>query len=458
MAEAVQTLIILGASGDLTARLLLPALGQLLTHEPNRRVTLLGAGSQNWTAAHWRHIVRTSFATEKASGPAVDELLASTRYVTTDVTKPDDLKALLEEAEGTPALYFALPPAVTKEVCAALTKVELPDGLRLALEKPFGTDVRSAAALNRRLAAIVPEDQVHRIDHFLGNSTVQNLFGLRFANRIFEPLWNAQHVARVDIVFDEQLGLESRAGYYDHAGALVDMIQSHLLQVLAVTAMEPPATMSAADLRDSKGLVLRATKVWGDDAIASSHRGRYTKGRIDGRVLPSYVDEEGVDPELNTETLAQVTFTVDNWRWAGVPFTLRSGKAIGKVRHEIVITFRDAQRLPTGLRGAAHPTRLRIKLGPDEMVLELNTNGPGNPRYLSRSDMHVDFGPGSMLAYGEVLAGLLDGDPSLSVRGDTAVECWRIVAPVLGAWRAGDVQLDDYAAGSEGPASWPAIP
>ncbi|MHA7986259.1 glucose-6-phosphate dehydrogenase [Rathayibacter sp. CAU 1779] len=458
MAEAVQTLIILGASGDLTARLLLPALGQLLTHEENRRVTLLGAGSQKWTAAHWRHIVRTSFATEKASGPAVEELLASTRYVTTDVTKPDDLKALLDEAEGTPALYFALPPAVTKEVCAALTKVELPDGIRLALEKPFGTDVRNASALNRRLAALVPEDQVHRIDHFLGNSTVQNLFGLRFANRIFEPLWNAEHVARVDIVFDEQLGLESRAGYYDHAGALVDMIQSHLLQVLAVTAMEPPATMSAADLRDSKGLVLRATKVWGDDAVASSHRGRYTKGRIDGRILPSYVDEEGVDPELETETLAQVTFTVDNWRWAGVPFTLRSGKAIGTVRHEIVITFRDAQRLPTGLRGAAHPTRLRIKLGPDEMVLELNTNGPGNPKYLSRSDMHVDFGPGGLLAYGEVLAGLLDGDPSLSVRGDTAVECWRIVAPVLGAWRAGDVPLDDYAAGSEGPESWPAIP
>jgi glucose-6-phosphate 1-dehydrogenase len=153
-----------------------------------------------------------------------------------------------------------------------------------------------------------------------------------------------------------------------------------------------------------------------------------------------------------------VEFAVDTWRWAGVPFTLRSGKAIGVSRHEIVITFRDAQRVPTGLRGPVRPTRLRITLGPDRMTLELNTNGPGDPRHLDRSVLQADFGPGGLLAYGEVLGQLLDGDPSLSVRGDTAEECWRIVAPVLKAWRDGDVPLDDYPAGSEGPADWPAIP
>ncbi|WP_210415957.1 glucose-6-phosphate dehydrogenase [Humibacter ginsenosidimutans] len=458
MAEAVRTLIILGATGDLTSRLLLPALGQLLTREPQRRLELVGVGTSDWTTAHWRSVVRKSFATVKASGDSVDDLLSSTRFTSADVTKPDALKELLGAAEGTPALYFALPPAVTKDVCAALAQIELPEDLRLALEKPFGTDKRSAAALNRRLTALVPEDHVHRIDHFLGNSTVQNLFGLRFANRIFEPLWSTEHVERVDIVFDEQLGLEGRAGYYDHAGALVDMIQSHLLQVMAVVAMEPPSTMSAADLRDAKELVLRATKVWDDDAVAASHRGRYTSGTIDGRTLPDYVDEQGVDPAQGTETLAQVTFAVGNWRWSGVPFTLRSGKAIGTLRHEIVLTFRQAHHVPTGLRGVAHPSQLRIKLGPDEMVLEVNTNGPGNPRYLSRSELHADFGPGSLLAYGEVLAGVLDGDPALSVRGDTAEECWRIVAPVLKAWRDGDVPLDDYAAGSEGPADWSVIP
>jgi glucose-6-phosphate 1-dehydrogenase len=458
MAEAVRTLIILGADGDLTSRLLLPALGQLLTEEDKRRITLLGAGMHDWDAKHWRSVVGASFATVDAEGPAVDALLDGTDFVSGDVTDPDHLRELLSRADGTPALYFALPPAVTKEVCAGLAEIDLPEGLRLALEKPFGTDKRSAAALNRWLAKLVPEDQVHRIDHFLGNSTVQNLFGLRFSNRIFEPLWRSEHIARVDIVYDEGLGLEGRAGYYDHAGALVDMLQSHLLQVLAVTAMEPPSTMSAADIRDAKGIVIRATHVWDDDAIANSHRGRYTKGRVDGRELRSYVDENGVDPDRNTETLAQVTFGIDTWRWAGVPFTLRSGKAIGRQRHEIVITFRDAQRVPKGLRGAAHPTRLRIRLGPDVMQLELNTNGPGDPHYLSRASLEADFGPGSLLAYGEVLADLFDGNPSLSVRGDTAEECWRIVAPVLSAWGDDEVPLEDYPAGSDGPSDWPAIP
>lgn len=458
MAEAVRTLIILGADGDLASRLLLPALGQLLTRDQKRRIALIGAGMHDWDARHWRDVVEASFATVGAEGPAVDALLEGTDFITADVTETGELEALLGHADGTPALYFALPPAVTKEVCAALAELELPEGIRLALEKPFGTDRRSAAALNRRIARLVPEDQVHRIDHFLGNSTVQNLFGLRFANRIFEPLWSAEHVARVDIVADESLGLEGRAGYYDHAGALVDMLQSHLLQVLAVTAMEAPSTMSAADIRDAKGIVLRATRVWDDDAAANSHRGRYTKGRVGRRELPSYVDEDGVDPALNTETLAQVTFAIDTWRWAGVPFTLRSGKALGEHRHEIVLTFRDAQRVPKGLRGAVQPTRLRILLGPDEMQLELNTNGPGDPRYLSRSVLQADFGPGSLLAYGEVLADLFDGDPSLSVRGDTAEECWRILAPVLKAWRDDDVPLDDYPAGSDGPSGWPELP
>ncbi|HWD63277.1 MAG TPA: glucose-6-phosphate dehydrogenase [Humibacter sp.] len=458
MTQAVQTLIILGASGDLTSRLLLPALGQVLTKDPARRVTFIGAGSQDWTKAHWRHVVRTSFAASKAEGPAVDALLASTEYVSMDVTVPADLKALLARAEGTPALYFALPPAVTKVTCAALAEVDLPKETRLALEKPFGTDRRSAAALNRKIATLVPENQVHRIDHFLGNSTVQNLFGLRFANRIFEPLWSSQHISRVDIVYDETLGLVGRAGYYDHAGALVDMLQSHLLQVLAVTAMEAPATLSADDLRDAKEILLRATRVWDDDPVASSHRGRYTKGKIGRTILPSYVDEKGVDPELETETLAQITFAIDNWRWAGVPFTLRSGKAIGVPRHEIVLTFRDAQHVPQGLRGVAHPTRLRLRLGPDEMTLELNTNGPGDPKFLSRAKLEAEFGAGTLVAYGEVLADLLDGDPSLSVRGDTAEECWRIVDPVIAAWRKDEVPIDDYAAGSEGPENWPAIP
>jgi glucose-6-phosphate 1-dehydrogenase len=457
MTQTVTTLVILGASGDLSSRLLLPALGQLLSSHPERRVALVGAGAEDWTDEHWHQVLATSFETVAASGPAVDALLAGTTYISADVTQPEDLKRILAAAEGVPALYFALPPAVTATACAALRKVELPAGTTLALEKPFGTDRRSAIALNAVLAQLVPEDQIHRVDHFLGRSTVFNLLGLRFANRIFEPVWSAEHIERVDVIYDETLGLEDRARYYDKAGALVDMIQSHLLQVLAVLAMEPPSTLDAADLREAKGAILRATRVRDDDPVEWSRRGRYTAGTIDGKKLIAYENEEGVDPSRYTETLAQVTFQVDTWRWAGVPFTLRSGKALGERRREIVVTFKAARHVPTGLKGVSHPTKLRIMLAPDAMSLELNINGPGDPFEIERVAMSAEFGPGQLVAYGEVLEGILDGDPSLSVRGDTAVECWRIVAPVISAWAKNEVSLDTYPAGSSGPASWPPL-
>jgi glucose-6-phosphate 1-dehydrogenase len=454
MTQPISTLLILGASGDLASRLLLPALGQLLMKQPDRRLRLVGAGSEDLTPAEWRAIVKKSFATAQASGPGVDELLATTAYFAADVALASEMERLLGECDGTTAVYFALPPAVTVLVCDALAGVALPDGTQLALEKPFGVDEESAARLNARLARLVPEAQIHRIDHFLGRSTVLNLLGLRFANRIFEPLWNGDHIERVDIVYDEQLGLESRAGYYDRAGALVDMIQSHLLQVMAVLAMEPPSSLDAADLRDAKGIVLRATRVRGGSPTRSSRRARYAAGTVAGRELPSYVEEPGVDRTNDTETLAEVTFEINTWRWAGVPFTLRSGKALAGRRREIAITFKPVPHLPTGLRGREDPTVLRVLLAPDEMSLEINLNGPGDPHLLERVSLGATFGPGQLLAYGEVLEGLLEGDPTLSVRGDTAEECWRIVAPVLAAWRADKVPLEEYAAGTTGPSDW----
>jgi len=454
MVQSISTLLILGASGDLSARLLLPALGQLLTRHPERPLRLIGAASDDLSVSQWRHLVRTSFADASASGASVDALLATTSYHQTDVTDPASLVKLLAECEGVPAIYFALPPAVTTRVCAALAEIELPAGIELALEKPFGVDAASALALNAQLATLVPEAQIFRVDHFLGRSTVFNLLGLRFANRIFEPLWNNAHIARVDIVYDEQLGLEGRAGYYDKAGALVDMIQSHLLQVMAVVAMEPPSTLGEADLRDAKGIVLRATRIRGGSPKRASRRARYAAGVVDGHPLPAYVDEPGVVVSRATETLAELTVDIDTWRWAGVPFTLRSGKALGQRRREITVTFKPASHLPVGLRGRDDPTVLRIFLAPDEMSLEINVNGSNDPHVLERARLDVTFGPGELLAYGEVLEGLLDGDPALSVRGDTAEECWRIVEPVVTAWRENTVPLDEYPAGTAGPADW----
>ena len=457
MPQSVHTLLILGATGDLSARLLLPAVGQLLTREPDRRLHLVGAGQEDWTQEHWHEVVSTSFATETASGDGIEALVSGTRYQQVDVTDAEALAALLASCEGPVAIYFALPPAVAAKACDALAAHDLPEGTVLALEKPFGVDEESARDLNARVAALVPEDRVHRVDHFLGRATVMNLLGLRFANRILEPLWSAEHIESVAIVYDEQLGLEGRAGYYDGAGALIDMIQSHLLQVLAVVAMEPPSTLDAADLRDAKGIVLRATRLKGEDLAASSRRARYTAGSVEGRELPAYADEKGVDPSRKTETLAELTVEIDTWRWAGVPFTLRSGKALGERRREIVIRFKPVPHLPSGFHGTAEASVLRLFLAPDQMALELNINGPGDPYTLERASLEATFGAGELLAYGEVISGILDDDPSLSVRGDAAEECWRIVQPAIDAWRADDVPLDEYPAGSEGPEAWPAV-
>ena len=399
---AIRTFLLLGASGDLASRLLLPALGQLLTVEPARRVRLVGAGSEAWGNVAWRETVAAAFASLQASGPAVDALLESTVYSQADVTTDDGVRTLIAGCETPVAIYFALPPAVAVEACEAFERVGVPDQTVLALEKPFGNNAEAAHDLNGLLLRIVPENRVHRVDHFLGRTTVLNLLGARFANRVLEPLWSSEHIARVDIVYDEQLALEQRARYYDHAGALVDMIQSHLLQVLAFFAMEPPATVGEADLRDAKGLVLRATRLWGDNPIGSSRRGRYTAGRVGSRELPAYVDEEGVDPALSTETLAEVTLEVGTWRWAGVPFTLRSGKALGRRRREVMVTFRPAAKVPDGLEGDAPANVLHIALGPERISLELNMNGPGDPDTLSRELMTAEFDSGRLDAYGEV--------------------------------------------------------
>ncbi|TCB98504.1 glucose-6-phosphate dehydrogenase [Micromonospora zingiberis] len=446
-----QTLLVLGASGDLTGRLLLPGLGRLLATGAVPELRLIGCGMDDWDDERWRRRVAESFASVHADGPHETEVLRASRYARADVTSEDDLRRLLRDCAGPLVIFFALPPLVTARSAAALARIGLPPGTRLMLEKPFGVDRVSARSLNALLATLVPEEQVHRIDHFLGKSTVLNLLGLRFANRIFEPVLNSTHVACVDIVFDETLGLEGRAGYYDGAGALVDMVQSHLLQVLALLAMDPPPTLRAQELRGRKAQVLRATRLWRDDPAAASRRARYTAGEVDGRQLPNYVDEPGVDPARHTETLAELVLTVDTWRWAGVPFRLRSGKATAGVRKEAIITFKQPARVPEGLTGYEHPDRLRIGFGPDRLGLDLNINGPGDPFDLDQVRLTADFGPGDLPAYGEVLRGAFEGDPTLSVRGDVAEECWRIVEPVLAAWKADAVPLQEYPAGSVGP-------
>ncbi len=450
-ASHIETLIILGAGGDLASRLLMPGLASLLASSRGEELQLIGVDRAPMTDAKWRSVVRKAF---KDSPSALgDKVAEKSLYLQGNASSAADLMRAISAATGRVALYFALPPAVSALACAALADEKLPKGIVFALEKPFGTDLASAKALNGLLQRVLPEEQVFRVDHFLGKSTVLNLLGLRFANRIFEPLLSAQNVSHVEIVFEEALALEGRAGYYDRAGALVDMIQSHLLQVLALATMEPPSSINSADLRGGMAQALRATRPWAKNGT-ESRRARYTAGKIGRRMLSAYVGEPGVDPARGTETLAELTVAVDTWRWEGVPFVLRSGKAIGDPRQEIIFTFRDVPHLPTGFRGPSRQAQLRVGFDPAVLDVDIVTNGRDDPFDLEWDTMSAEFAPSELKSYGEVLAELLVGDPTLSVRGDVAEECWRIVTPVLAAWRKNAVPLDSYPAGSRGPKSW----
>lgn len=451
------TLVILGASGDLTHRLLLPGLGTLLRTRPDLDVKLVGAAFEALDEAEWRKRVSEALADGGCRVERAEQMASETRYTQLDVTDPAAMSAFLAEVDeaGRPiVLYFALPPAISQKACGVLAGLDLPEGLRLAIEKPFGSSLASAQEFNKLLASVVPEDQIFRVDHYLGKATVLNLLGIRFGNRIFEPVWNANNIERVEIIADEQLALEGRAGYYDGAGALKDMIQSHLLLVMAIFAMEEPANIDAVELRDLMVHSLRATKVWSGEGEVPSRRARYTAGSIDGREVPDYTAEEGVDASRNTETLAQVTVEICNARWAGVPFRLRSGKALGDGFRGIVVKFKPVAHLPGGFHNGAEPNLMVIGFAPETIGLSVTTNAEGDRWDLEQTTLGTELSESPIRPYGEILDGILSGDPLLSVRGDVAEECWRILTPVLDSWASGEVPLDEYTAGSYGPTAW----
>ncbi len=454
MSQAVN-LVILGASGDLTHRLLLPGLGTLLKADHGITLRLLGAGAEDWDQSHWCDLVKTALNEGGCSSDEVEEIVGSTTYTKIDASSIDDLTSLLTGLQGRIVLYFALPPVVTMAACKALADMTLPEDLFLAIEKPFGTDAESAHEFNTLLAHLpLPESHVFRVDHYLGKATVLSLVGLRFTNRLFEPVWNATNIESIHIVSDELLALEGRAGYYDHAGALKDMIQSHLLLVMALLCMEELATFDAFELRDLQAHLLRSTHLWGDDPVKASRRARYTAGKVGDEVVPNYVDEKGVDPARNTETLAEVTVEIRNARWSGVPITLRSGKALGDGVRQITVVFRPIAHTPVGFHDEAPQNVVVIGLSPEYLRVQLSTNVEGDRLSLEPTVLDADLGESPIRPYGEILSHILDGDPLLSVRGDVAEDCWRIVTPVLDAWAAGTVPMDTYVAGSAGPSNW----
>jgi glucose-6-phosphate 1-dehydrogenase len=454
----IQRLVIFGATGDLTARYLLPALTALRTAgDLGDGFELIATAREDWDNQRFRDWAADGLERHAADMPAAARaaIISASRYQRTDIGDPASLAAVMGTDQPV-AAYLALPPAVFPAAVSGLHEAGLPAGSRIVLEKPFGEDLDSAIALNELLADVLPEQAIFRVDHFLAMTTVQNLLGTRLANRVLEPLWNSAHIAEVEIIWDESLALEGRAGYYDGVGALKDMLQNHLLQLLCLVAMEPPISLGEADLRDRKVDVLRSVRPLADDEVTRrTRRARYVAGRIGGRDgghdVPAYIDEDGVDPAHRTETFAEVEFGLDNWRWPDTTFRLRTGKALARDRKEVVFRFRPVPHLPIGVVGDAAPNQLSFGLDPEDLRLELTGIG-AHARSLAPLTLTGRLESPDLPGYGRLLHAVLTGDAALSIRGDEAEQSWRVVAPILAAWAKDLVPLEEYPAGSDGPA------
>ncbi|HEV2758147.1 MAG TPA: glucose-6-phosphate dehydrogenase [Acidimicrobiales bacterium] len=450
-------LVILGATGDLTGRYLLVALAELAAAGflPDD-LPVVGVAREPWDEATFRrHAAQRLDRHAPALSVAVrDGLVERLSYVAGDVSDPAVLAAAFGPDTGRSLAYLALPPSVFAPAIEGLAAIGASDGATIVVEKPFGTDLASAKALNELLHRHFAEEAVFRMDHFLGKQTVQNILGVRFANPLFQPAWNREHVVGVDIVWDETVALEGRAGYYDRTGALRDMIQNHLLQLLCLVAMEKPDALNEKDLRDAKVDVLRRVRrLTPEEVSAGSTRARYGAGAIGDRQVPDYTQERGVDPARETETFAEVTLFVDNDRWQGVPFRLRTGKALAIDRREIAIRFRPPADPLFGYEGERPVNQLVFQMTPDRMVLDLALNGAGDPFCLEPAELELTLAPQDLSAYARLLVEALEGDPALAIRGDEAEACWRIVEPIVAEWEQGTPALLSYPAGSTGPAT-----
>jgi glucose-6-phosphate 1-dehydrogenase len=469
--------VILGASGDLTQRKLVPALFRLACAGcMSRHFSVIGVGRTRLTDAEFRARMKDGASTSKEIGEFTEaewrDFEARLEYLVGALDEKETYRRIAERLQALNAsgasnnrlFYCATPPSLVPAVLRALEAAHLADEesgwSRIVVEKPFGRDLESARALNDAIAAVFAEHQVYRIDHYLGKETVRNILVFRFGNTLFEPVWNRNYVEYVEITAAESVGIGSRAGYYEQAGALRDMVANHLLQLVALTAMEPPVAFDADSLREQKRQVWQSIRRMTPDEIAEhTVGGQYGAGKIDGSPVAGYRDEKGIGRESSVETYVALDFRIDNSRWAGVPFYVRTGKRLARGATEIAVHLkRTPQALFARMQGGEmEPNAIVLRIQPDEgIVVTFGAKLPGTDMRVGT--VHMDFcysrafGVRSPAAYETLLLDVMRGDATLFTRRDGIEAQWKIITPIEEAWTMQEKPVfPNYAAGSEGP-------
>jgi glucose-6-phosphate 1-dehydrogenase len=484
-------IIIFGATGDLTHRKLMPALfsiyGQGLLSE---QMHIIGFARREFSDHSYRDEIKESvekFAPDiwkeySEKWHTFSERIFFHRSEFDSVQGYKWLKERLDDldrvscTDGNRLFYLATPPSNTSEIVKQIanaglskpgpnrkSKDSLPDAFaRIIVEKPFGTDLDSAKALNAELKAVFHENQIYRIDHYLGKETVQNILVFRFANAIFEPIWNQKYIDNIQVMVAETVGVENRAGYFDHAGELRDMVQSHAMQLLTLVAMEPPVSLSADSIRDEKVKVLKSLRPIAEYEVEQyTVRAQYEAGMVDNVLVPGYLQESGVNPDSETDTYVAVKVEVQNWRWAGVPFYIRAGKRMPKRATEINIQFKNIPGILFAhmASSSVEPNLLTIRIQPDEGIsIRLGSKPPGPRMKVESVDLDMTYGNafGSKIhdAYERLLMDAMLGEAALFTRDDEVEAEWAFITPILKAWAASETMpLDNYNAGTWGPDS-----
>jgi glucose-6-phosphate 1-dehydrogenase len=470
------TLVIFGATGDLAKRKLLPALYNL-AHEGAlpERFNLVGVSRSDMPHEDYGKIAREAiveFSRREPDEKVLDALLSHVKYIPGTFDQDDvyenlgkTLDAFDEEAGGplNRAFYLSTAPEFFPVIVGKLGEHGLQhhEGaeVRVIIEKPFGTTLAEAKELNQKVLSVLAEEQVFRIDHYLGKETVQNMLAFRFANGMFEPLWNRNYIDNVQITAAEDIGIGSRAGYYDSAGALRDLVQNHMLQLLTLLCMEPPVDFSADEVRNEKVKVLHAIKAPTEEQVEEiAVRAQYAKGTVGGEEVPGYLEEEGVPPDSNTETYAALRLEVQNWRWAGIPFYLRTGKRLARKVTEIAVILKPVPHLAFTGEGSLgiKPNQLILTMQPNEGVsLSLGAKIPGSRMRIRPVNMEFLYGTAflsqSPEAYERLIMDAMRGDATLFTRNDEVEAQWRIIDPIVQKWEATPGPLPQYESGSQGP-------